>query len=238
MKNIIAERVIHDNAKRVSIRFPYDAGLVRIIRGIPGSRWSERMNCWHFPDSADIIEVLLSAFSGKAYVDYTALKPNLADKIKAKRDEEQLKNSGKKRELPDTDLPSLNEKGMDDVEKFRRWMESHRYPSTTIRTYTGMLVTFLRFVTPKDATECTSDDLVRIVDEYILPLGLSHSYQNQTISAVKKFYGKVYRTVIDPGEFTRPRPQHRLPNVLSKEEVKRVLDAPVNEKHRVMLSLI
>jgi integrase/recombinase XerD len=238
MKNIIAERVIHDNAKRVSIRFPYDDGLVRIIRGIPGSRWSERMNCWHVPDSADIIEVLLSAFSGKAYVDYTAMKPNLAEKIKAKRDEEQLKNSGKKRELPDTDLPSLNEKGMEDVEKFRRWMESHRYPSTTIRTYTGMLVTFLRFVTPKDATECTSDDLVRIVDEYILPLGLSHSYQNQMISAVKKFYGKVYRTVIDPGEFTRPRPQHRLPNVLSKEEVKRVLDAPVNEKHRVMLSLI
>jgi len=62
MKNIIAERIIHDNAKRVSKRFPYDAGLVRIIRGIPGSRWSERMNCWHVPDSADIIEVLLSAF--------------------------------------------------------------------------------------------------------------------------------------------------------------------------------
>ena len=58
------------------------------------------------------------------------------------------------------------------------------------------------------------------------------------VSSVKKFYSKIYRSVIDPGEFTRPRPQHRLPNVLSKEEVKKVLEAPVNEKHRVMLSLI
>ena len=144
----------------------------------------------------------------------------------------------KVRRMADSDLPPLSEKGREDVEKYRRWMESHRYPDTTIRTYTGMLTTFLRFVAPKIAPECTSEDLIRLVDEYILPSGLSYSYQNQMVSAVKKFYGKIYRSVIDPGEFTRPRPQHRLPNVLSKEEVKRVLDAPVNEKHRVMLSLI
>jgi integrase/recombinase XerD len=61
------------------------------------------------------------------------------------------------------------------------------------------------------------------VDEYILPAGLSYSYQNQMISAVKKFYGKIYRSVMDPGELTRPRPQHRLPNVLSKDEVKKLI---------------
>jgi integrase/recombinase XerD len=36
----------------------------------------------------------------------------------------------------------------------------------------------------------------------------------------------------------RPRREHRLPNVLSKEEVKAILAAPVNLKHRAMLSLI
>lgn len=44
--------------------------------------------------------------------------------------------------------------------------------------------------------------------------------------------------MIDPGKFTRPRTQHRLPNVLSKEEVKKILDASVNEKHRVILSIV
>jgi integrase/recombinase XerD len=138
----------------------------------------------------------------------------------------------------DPELRPLSEKGKADVAIFRRWMESHRYPETTIKTYTGMVTTFLRFISPKEASECTSDDLVRLVDEYILPTGLSYSYQNQMVSGVKKFYSKVIKSVIDPGEFTRPRPQNRLPNVLSKEEVKRILDAPVNEKHRVMLSLI
>jgi len=113
----------------------------------------------------------------------------------------------------------LSDKGRADIERFRKWLDVNRYPESTIRTYTGMITTFLKFVSPKEAEECTSEDLVRIVDEYILPEGLSHSFQNQMVSAVKKFYGKIYRSVIDPVDISRPRPQHRLPNVLSKEEV-------------------
>jgi integrase/recombinase XerD len=36
----------------------------------------------------------------------------------------------------------------------------------------------------------------------------------------------------------RPRREKRLPNVLSKEEVKSIPEAPTNLKHRAMLSLI
>ena len=36
----------------------------------------------------------------------------------------------------------------------------------------------------------------------------------------------------------RPRREHKLPNVLSKEEVKAIIEALTNTKHRTMLSLI
>jgi integrase/recombinase XerD len=89
-----------------------------------------------------------------------------------------------------------------------------------------------------EASDCTSDDLVRIIDEYIIPRRLSHSFQNQMISAVKKFYSVINKTAMDVRVLTRPGPQYRLPNVLSKEEVKLIPDSPLNEKHRVMLSLL
>lgn len=234
MKNVIVERVIHDGESRVALRFPYDTELISVVKGFPGARWSNKMKCWHIPDSSDAITLLLKAFYKKAYIDYSGLKPNLVERIRTSKVEQQERNIS----TSDISPTALGEKGEADIAKFRRWMESHRYPETTVKTYTGMVTKFLRFISPKEASECTSDDLVRLVDEYILPAGLSYSYQNQMVSAVKKFYGKMYRSVIDPGEFTRPRPQHRLPNVLSKEEVKRILDALVNEKHRVMLSLI
>jgi integrase/recombinase XerD len=132
----------------------------------------------------------------------------------------------------------LSDKGRADIAKYRGWLESHRFPPTTVRTYTSMMTTFLKYVSPREASECDAYDLTRMVYEYILPKRLSYSFQNQLISAVKKFYSEIYRQVIDPGEFTRPRTQHRLPNVLSKEEVKRILEAPVNEKHRVILSIV
>jgi len=132
----------------------------------------------------------------------------------------------------------LSQEAEYDLTRYRGWLESHRYSPNTVRTYTTMMEAFLKFVSPKAATECEANDLVRMVNEYILPRGLSYSYQNQLISAVKKFYKEICHEKIDPGTFTRPRARHKLPNVLSKEEVKRILEAPTNEKHRVMLSII
>jgi len=132
----------------------------------------------------------------------------------------------------------LSPSSIADIERFRNWLESRRFPDTTVRTYTSMMGAFLKFVAPREASECNAEDLVRMVNDYILPNGLSYSYQNQLISAVKKFYREIRNNVIDPGEFTRPRVRHRLPNVLSKEEVRKILSAPVNEKHRVLLSVI
>ncbi|MEZ5021614.1 MAG: tyrosine-type recombinase/integrase [Bacteroidales bacterium] len=132
----------------------------------------------------------------------------------------------------------LSPRARADLSKYREWLDSRRFPDTTIRTYTSMMETFLKFVAPREASECTADDLVRMVNDYILPKGLSYSYQNQMISAVKKFYKEVCSSTIDPGSFSRPRARHRLPNVLSKDEVKRILAAPMNEKHRVILSVI
>lgn len=101
-----------------------------------------------------------------------------------------------------------------------------------------MMTKFLRFVSPKEANECNSEDLIRLIEEYIIPNELSFSFQNQMISSVKKFYGNIYKSAIDPGKIDRPRTRHRLPNVLGKEDVKKILNSVTNEKHRVMLSLI
>jgi integrase/recombinase XerD len=238
MKTLITGRVIHDGAARITIRFPYDPELIKIIKRLPDACWSRNMGCWHIQDRPDIINLLLITFKGKAYVNYSAIRSNPTEKNEPKpevdRSERDKINRVSKEETP----PSLSEKGKADVKKYRRWMEANRYPESTVQTYTSMMVKFLRFVSPKEAEACTSDDLTRMIEEVILPRRLSHSFQNQMISSVKKFYSSVYRKVIDPGSFTRPRPIHRLPNALSKDEVKQIINALTNEKHRVMLSLI
>ena len=156
------------------------------------------------------------------------------EKCEAGRDKE----TGRSADKTSVTLAPLSEKGKEDILAFRRWLETHRYPVTTVKTYTGMVKAFMRFVRPKEAVECNAMDLERLVGDYILPKGLSSSFQNQMISAVKKFYSTIYKSVIDPVAFSRPKREKRLPHVLSKEEVKQIITAPANLKHRTMLSLI
>jgi integrase/recombinase XerD len=80
--------------------------------------------------------------------------------------------------------------------------------------------------------------MVRFVNDYILKNGYSLSFQNQVVNACKLYFKEVAHSELDVNNLKRPRREHKLPNVLSKEEVKVILDAPTNLKHRAMLSII
>ena len=238
MKTINVERLVHRGMDRIALRFRYDSELIGIVRTLSGARWSNQMRCWHINDVPDAFENIRQAFLGKAVLEFEGsgrANRAVAEHVIINKEAGMHK---KVKAFAGGIISELSEKGRADIEKYRKWMESNRYPESTVKTYSAMVATFLKFVSPKEAEECTSGDLVRIVNEYILPNGLSRSYQNQMISAVKKFYSRVYKSVIDVGEILRPRPEHRLPNILSKAEVKKILDSVANEKHRVMLSLV
>ena len=222
---------------RVVLRFQYDKALIDAAKELTDARWSNRLKCWHVADCSDIITLLLKVFHGKAYVDYTALRPTIAEKIKAKRGMDH-KAPLELQNRDEIKLSSLSPKGREYIDKFRSWMDANRYPESTVNTYASMMEKFLKFSLPKEADDCTSDDLIKIINEYILPGGYSQSFQNQMISAVKKFYGHICLIAIDPGKVTRPVPRYRLPNVLIKDEVKKLLNSLTNEKHRLMLSII
>ena len=225
MKNVIVERVIHDGESRVALRFPYDTELISVVKGFQGARWSDKMKCWHIPDSSDIITLLLKAFYKKAYIDYSTLK-------------HEKKAAPVREDVIPSILPQQSDEDKVKLEEFRKWMIHRRYSDSTIDTYTGMLGRFLRFIRPKESSEITSDDMIRFVNEYIIPRGLSYTFQNQVISAAKLFFSHIYKSDLEVETFKRPRREHRLPNVLSKDEVKAILQAPSNLKHRAMLSII
>lgn len=124
------------------------------------------------------------------------------------------------------------------VEKFRRWLKSKRYSDSTIKTYTEALKSFLLFYNAKPIEEITNEDVIGYNNDFILKNKLSVSYQNQIVNAVKLFFRTVENKVMNEELIHRPKGEKKLPNVLSKEEVKAILNALGNIKHRTMLSLI
>ena len=121
---------------------------------------------------------------------------------------------------------------------FKNYMNYRRYSQNTIKTYSDALDVFFRFFQNKTIESLTKEDLIQFNTEYILKKNLSSSYQNQVINAIKLFYRNRFNRSMEVDFIQRPRREKRLPNVLSKDEVKSILEAPTNLKHRAMLSLI
>lgn len=126
----------------------------------------------------------------------------------------------------------------DHILAFSEYMQQRRYSLNTIKTYTECLHVFLDFHAGKSPNELHNSDITRFNREYILARNCSISYQNQVINAIKLFYLSAHGLRIEVDHIERPRREKRLPHILSKEEVKRIIESPVNIKHRVMLSLI
>lgn len=124
------------------------------------------------------------------------------------------------------------------LEKFEQWLRSKRYSENTIKTYKDALKSFLVFYAQKSVGAITNDDVVVYNNEYILKNKLSSSYQNQIVNALKLYFKTVQDKKIDIEKVHRPKREKSLPNVLSKEEVKLILEAHSNIKHKMMLSLI
>jgi integrase/recombinase XerD len=222
VKSIIVKR--NPDLRQLTLTFAYDDEIISIIRTIKDARWSSTLKCWLVPDESDMVSELFNLLRGKAFLDYSSLKTEKT--VKRKEDVE----------LPS--LPELTNEDKRDIEEFRRWLVHKRYSESTIKTYIGMLSQLLRFMHPKKCRDIDEIDMVNFVNEYIIPRKLSYTFQNQVISSAKLFFRNIIKVELEVENFERPRRYHKLPNVLSRQEVKMIIDAPVNMKHRVMLSLI
>jgi integrase/recombinase XerD len=143
-----------------------------------------------------------------------------------------------KERQPISALPVLDEPCQKKVNEFENYLRSKRYSDSTIGTYSDALKTFLRFYASKPIAEITNTDVITFNNEYILRNKFSSSYQNQVVNAIKLFFKTVENKMIETEAVHRPKRSHVLPNVLSKEEIKLILNAHYNIKHKTMLSLI
>jgi integrase/recombinase XerD len=139
---------------------------------------------------------------------------------------------------PDSVSPTLSMDKMVQLERYKRYLRSKRYSENTVKVYADALRSFLQFHAQKEIAAISNEDVIKYNNEYILANKLSASYQNQVVNALKLFFSTLQQKQLQPDLIHRPKKEHLLPNVLSKEEVREILDATINLKHKAMLSLI
>lgn len=225
MADILLSRKIHKGKRCLFLKFEYDKELITIVKQLEGASWSSSNRAWYIPDETHSVNMIIEAYRGKARVDLKGLTKT-------------VETMPLKTEASENVLTYLNEENRHKIDNFRQFLRSRRYSQSTIKTYTDSITVFLRFFNDKKVEEISNSDLIYFNNAYILRKGLSSSFQNQIVNALKLFFLKVENKGIVIENIHRPKREHKLPNVLSKEEVKAILESLINIKHRCMLSII
>ena len=230
----------HDGTKKLSsyngttkdngIRLEYDYHKIMVfmqrneediefIKSFMYSRWNPNKYYWELPNYDDNLSILQLHFGNRI----RSTKEIFTDAAP-------IRESYSKLNIPkEVELYS---------QKLKFWMEHKRYSTSTIKTYVHSARSFLAYTWPKPIEELNNDDMVDFVNNYIIKRKLSFTYQNQVINSVKLLFKEIVKSDIELDKLDRPRREHKLPNVLSKEEVSQILHATGNQKHRTILSLI
>lgn len=218
----------HNGVKRSFLYFKRDFALQEELKKIKGVYFSNSKRAWHTEvGNLEEIKTLLQRFP----VYEVETEEKVEDKFEKKEKEVIVKSPSLASETPKQEV-------VQKLEELRSWMRSKRYSENTIGTYIDALRTFFRYFSEKDCREITNEDLIEFNNRYILKNKLSASFQNQVVNAVKLFCRITENKKLDPELIHRPKRARVLPNVLSKEEVKAILEVQKNLKHRAMLSLV
>jgi integrase/recombinase XerD len=220
MKKVELDLISHKGENVLLIKFPYDKELQEAVKKMKSSRWSASKRSWYVPYTREVTYEIKEHLSPLCIIEASVLK----EKLKAIKESE-----AKQRHL---------QNNYDKVARFTDWMHSRRYSGSTVNTYVDALMVFLKFFHTKAIEDISNDDIIFFNNEHILRNNFSASYQNQVVNAVKLFFRQIEKRSIEVDLIHRPKRQKLLPNVLSKEEVKMILDAAQNIKHKTMLSLI
>jgi len=116
-------------------------------------------------------------------------------------------------------------------------MQTRNYSQRSIDTYIHMLHELEEYHN-SSIDEISTDQVKDFLQYSITERNLSVSYVNQVISAVKILQKDVLGKDWESIRIKRPRRNKKLPVVLSKEEIKSMIETTRNLKHRAILAVI
>ncbi|WP_246001043.1 tyrosine-type recombinase/integrase [Pontibacter diazotrophicus] len=211
----------------IGITYKYNQEIYSRLALSKVARWNKALKCFAMPPGGGSILVLSDELQGAGWLWLSQ--------------ELQVKDVALMRKL----WEQTYEKGAAYITCPLPYLEKLfllNYSMNTLRTYHSLLLRFLNAHKDKgiEVVQTFTEEEINHYHRSMVQNQLySCSLINQSINAVKFYYQRVLgRHEVQLNNVERPEKPDRLPTVLSKQEVSRILSATDNLKHRCLLQLL
>lgn len=214
IKNAVLMFSPHPKAKRMQFSIPYvQKEDWQRIKQIPGAFYNRTQQMWSLPNTEGNLKRVQSYFGERLIIEERSKRATIP-KIEA------------------------SEKVQQELDRNHQTMVLKGFSESTIKTYTHDLKLFFNYFEKYDLKSIGKEQIEGFVFHLISKYKISEQKQNAIINAIKCYYEHCLEMPREYYNITRPKKSTNLPNVLSEEEVIKVLNQPANIKHRAILHTI
>lgn len=225
--SIILSTGEHNLTEVVWLDHEFNPAIVTMLETL-NCKYSTTQRKWYIEKWRFDLHVFFTHLKELCFLDYTALRPATPTVTQTENTET------KPKEYQDY----THRSSVTTPDSYTKLLELKRYSQSTKDTYTAYFKDFMFHFRGKVVETLTVNDINNYILELVDKYGISTSQQNQRINAIKFYYEKVMQREKQYYHIERPKGEDRLPQVLSKEEVKAILNSTTNLKHKCILSLL
>jgi integrase/recombinase XerD len=211
--------IFKTNTKRLKVIFGYIPELSKVLKSIPYHVWDVKNKWWTVPYTEQFLEEI------KRQIKVLNL---------TLRYEEQEPQSDRVNRVNPYELANYRYC----PEEYAMKLIELRYSEKTIKLYTGLFEEFINYYPTYDIKTIDEPMVIKFLRYLVTERKISTTYQNQSINAIKFYYEKVLGGQRKFYFIDRPKKEKTLPSVLNTEEVKAILNATENIKHKAILMTI
>ena len=214
------------DVKMIGIKFTPDKLIQNLIKGLPDPKWSQQYNMAYIPNTKANLGIVFNTFKGVVWINYNRFLSNKP--VNTNNETVDVQWFRNRVTIPEYRLCP---------EEYLLKLELKRYANSTVRTYVNFFEMFINHYKDRELNTLDESD-IRAYLQLFIQKNASNSYLNQIINAIKFYYEIVLGMPNRFYEIERPRKEHKLPTVISKEEILEIIENTTNIKHRCVVELL
>jgi integrase/recombinase XerD len=225
-QQITLKHLLIEKKKYIGLQFYANKVLNALIKELNGIEWNDEFNMYCLPNNKVNLDSIYNLFRGVAWINSKYFfQESRSKQLSETFDVSWFRN--RKRSPSFRFCP----------ENYLQKLELKKYSNSTVKSYVSSFEDYINYYNAKVIDDLNEND-IRSYLQWLAQNKRSNSYINQSINSIKFYYEIVLGMPNRFYSIERPRKEKKLPIVLSKEYVRKLIDNTNNIKHRCIVSLL
>ncbi|WP_055436641.1 site-specific tyrosine recombinase/integron integrase [Lacinutrix algicola] len=225
-RNVTLKHLLIRNERYIGLQFNTDKVIHALVKQLPDVKWSNEFNMAYILNSKENLDTVFKTLSGVVWVNCNYF----FDKKPINKNSEPIDITWFRKRIVPENFRLCPTQYLDKL-------ELKKYANNTVKAYILAFEAFINYYHSKKLIEINEND----IRNYILKLiqeNKSDSYINIAINSIKFYYESVLGMPNRFYQIERPRKEKKLPKVISKDDVLKIIANTNNLKHKCIVSLL